>query len=72
MGCVVSTELAVRSIVVLRPTYVVHLDLPSIARCYKRRSGRTGRGGRPLIVLSVAAGGRESGVVHTFGRELQI
>ena len=38
----------------------------------RARKGRTGRGGRPLIVLSVAAGGRESGVVHTFGRELQI
>ena len=25
-----------------------------------------------MIVLSVAAGGRESGVVHRFGRELQI
>ena len=69
MECVVSTELAVRGIDVSLPTLVVHLDLPSTARCYKRRSGRTGRGGRPLIVLSVSAGGRESEVVHRFGRE---
>ena len=68
----VSTELAVRGIAAPLPTHVVHLELSRTASCYKHRWGRTGRGGRPLIVLSVAVGGRESGVVNRFGRELQI
>ena len=65
-----STEIAARGIDAACLTHVVNLDLPTDASHYCHRAGRVGRGGKPGIVVSLACGGKEHGVVPRFGKEL--
>ncbi|GMI49134.1 hypothetical protein TrCOL_g12926 [Triparma columacea] len=72
VGCVVSTEIAARGIDAVFLTHVVNLDLPTDASHYCHRAGRVGRGGRPGVVVSMASGGKEKGVVGRWGKELGV
>jgi len=72
VGLVVSTEIAARGLDAPYLTHVINLDLPSSSSHYCHRAGRVGRGGKPGVVVSLACGGKEGGVVQRFGRELGI
>ncbi|GMI33974.1 hypothetical protein TeGR_g4131 [Tetraparma gracilis] len=72
VGCVVATEIAARGLDAPSLTHVVNLDLPTDASHYCHRAGRCGRGGRPGVVVSIASGGKEHGVLHRFGKELRV
>ncbi|GMH93229.1 hypothetical protein TrVE_jg9584 [Triparma verrucosa] len=72
VGLVVSTEIAARGLDAPYLTHVVNLDLPSSSSHYCHRAGRVGRGGKPGVVVSLACGGKEGGVIPRFGRELGI
>ena len=72
VGCVVSTEIAARGIDAVFLTHVINMDLPTDASHYCHRAGRVGRGGRPGVVVSLASGGKEKGVVGRWGRELGV
>jgi len=72
IGCVVATEMAARGIDAPDLTHVINLDLPTDASHYIHRSGRCGRGGRPGVVVNIAAGGKEHGAVDRFAETLKI